>query len=195
MLWRMSVGRYHRMIRAGILTDDDPVELLEGLLIAKVRKTPLHSVVTGLTREQLQRLNLAAWHVDSHVPITTRDSEPEPDVAVIRGDIFAYAQRHPKASEAPLIIEIADASLSRDRGIKKRLYARAGIAVYWLINLIDSQIEVYTEPDKQNRPPDYCHCRIYRDNDLLPVALDGVEVGQILVRDILPPPTTSQSEG
>lgn len=191
----MSVGRYHRMIQAGILTDDDPVELLEGLLIAKVRKTPQHSFVTGLLRDQLQQLPLIDWHVDSHVPVTTSDSEPEPDVAVIQGDIWAYAKRHPRSSEAPLVIEIADASLRRDRGIKKRLYARAAIPVYWIIDLIKWQVEVYTEPDTQGAPPDYRQRRIYRSTDHLPVVLDGVEVGQILVSDILPPPTTNKTEG
>lgn len=194
-LWRISVGRYHRMVRTGILTADDPVELLEGLLVAKVRKTPLHSVVTGLTRARLQQVKLTDWHVDSHAPITTCDSEPEPDVAVIRGNIFSYTRRHPKPSEAPLVIEIADASLQRDRGIKKRLYARAGIAVYWVINLMQAQIEVYTEPDQQNRPPDYRQRRIYRSADRLPVVLDGVEVEQILVSDILPPSTANKNEG
>lgn len=70
----------------------------------------------------------------------------------------------------------------------------AGVPVYWIINLIQLQIEVYTEPDRRNTPPDYRQRRIYRGADLVPVIINGTEVGQILVQDILPP-TTSQSEG
>lgn len=194
-LWRLSVDQYHQMIEAGILTDDDPVELLEGLLVQKMSKNPPHRMSTFLVRRMLERLLGDAWYIDSQESVTTADSEPEPDVTVSRGSVFTYAERHPGPADTALLVEVADATLHRDRGRKKRLYARAGIPVYWIINLIKLQVEVYTEPDSQGIPPDYRQRRIYRSTDRLPIVLDGVEVGQILVSNILPPSTTNKTEG
>lgn len=193
-LWRISVEQYHQMSRSGILMDGDPVELLEGLLITKVRKTPPHSAVTGLIRSGLQRLRLTNWHIDSHAPITTRDSEPEPDVTIVRGDILDYLDRHPGPQDTVLVIEVADATLRRDRGIKKRLYARAGIPVYWIVNLNQLQIEVYSQPDQTAAVPDYRQQQVYQGVDQVPVIWDGIEVGQLLVSDVLPPQLAKQGE-
>ena len=85
-IWRLSVEQYHEMIDAGILDEDDPVELLEGWLIPKMPKNPPHSFTTDLTREALAGLLPTGWYVRGQEPITTEDSEPESDVAVIRGD-------------------------------------------------------------------------------------------------------------
>src|SRR5437660_1033177 len=94
-IWRLSVEQYHRMIETGILTEDDPVELLDGWLVQKARKKPPHSQATRLTRTALARLIPPGWFVDSQEPITTASSEPEPDVLVIRGDLSQYRERHP----------------------------------------------------------------------------------------------------
>jgi Uma2 family endonuclease len=194
-LWRISVARYHQMIKAGILTDDDPVELLEGLLVQKMPKNPAHIYATGLLLDNLPRLIPAGWYLNFQEPVTTANSEPEPDVAVIRGRRFDYRERLAGPEDTALVMEVADATLRRDRGLKKRLYARAGVPVYWIINLVKSQIEVYTEPDQQSVPPDYRLRRLYREGDRIPIVLDGTEVGQILVSDILPPPTANKNEG
>lgn len=193
-LWRISVARYHQMIKTGILTDDDPVELLEGMLVQKMPKNPAHTFITGLLLDNLPRVIPAGWHLNFQKPVTTSNSEPEPDVAVVRGTRFDYRDRHAGPADTALIMEVADATLRRDRGLKKQLYARAGVPVYWIINLIKLQIEVYTEPDQQSTPPDYRQRRIYRGADLVPVIISGTEVGQILVHDILPP-AANQSEG
>lgn len=193
-LWRISVDRYHQMINAGILTDDDPVELLEGLLVQKMPKSPPHSVVTGLLQDMLLGTIFSGWYVNSQEPVTTTDSEPEPDMAIVRGKRLDYLNRHPGPEDTALIVEVADATLRRDRGRKKRIYARAGISVYWIVNLIKLQIEVYTVPDHQSTPPDYRQRRIYRGADRIPVVLDGKEVGQLLVSDILPPQLANKTE-
>lgn len=193
-LWRISVDRYHQMINAGILTDDDPVELLEGLLVQKMPKNPAHVFATGLLLDNLPRLIPAGWYLNFQEPVTTPNSEPEPDVAVVRGTRFDYRDRLAGPEDTSLVMEIADATLRRDQGIKKRLYARAGIPVYWIINLVKLQIEVYTEPDQQSVPPDYRLRRIYRGADRIPVVLDGKEVGQLLVSDILPPQLANKTE-
>lgn len=195
VLWHISVERYHQMIETGILTDDDPVELLEGLLVQKMPKNPAHIYATGLLLDNLPRLIPSGWYLNFQEPVTTSNSEPEPDVTVVRGRRFDYRDRLAGPEDTALVMEVADATLRRDRGIKKRLYARAGVPVYWIINLVKSQIEVYTEPDQQSVPPDYRLRRIYREGDRIPIMLDGTEVGQILVSDILPPPTINKTEG
>jgi Uma2 family endonuclease len=186
VIWRLSVDQYHAMIHAGILTDDDPVELLEGWLVAKIPKNPPHRAVTRLIRQVLERLVPAEWYVDSQEPITTDDSEPEPDVVVVRGETRHYLDRHPGPNDVGLVIEVADTTLQRDRGFKKRLYARAGIPVYWIVNLSDNQCEVYTEPSGPEPQPDYRQRQDYGASDDIPVVLVGIEVGRIAVRELLP---------
>ena len=114
-IWRLSVEQYHRMIRFGILTDDDPVELLEGWLITKMPKNPPHRLSTQLTREAIARLLPPGWYVDAQEPITTEDSEPEPDVVVVRGERHDYRDHHPREHDVALVVEVADTTLQRDR--------------------------------------------------------------------------------
>ncbi len=185
VIWRFSVDQYHSMIRLGILTEDDPVELLEGWLVTKMPKNPPHSVVTQLTRETLARLLPSGWYADSQEPITTSDSEPEPDVAVVRGSRRQYLNRHPGPSDIALVVEVADSSLQRDRTLKKRLYAAAGVPVYWIVNLSLSQIEVCTDPSGPSEQPDYRHQQNYGLEDSIPFIIDGSEIASCLVREML----------
>ena len=159
--WRLSVGQYERMIDAGILTDDDPVELLEGCLIKKTPKKPPHTLTTQLAREEIERLLPAGWYVNAQEPIVTDDSEPEPGLSIVRGERRQYHNRHPRASEVAVVIEVSDSTLRRDRVLKKRLYARAGIPVYALINLPKRQVELYTDPTGPADEPDYQQRRDY----------------------------------
>jgi Uma2 family endonuclease len=186
LIWRLRVEQYHAMIRAGILTDDDPVELLDGWLVSKIPKNPPHRVVTRLIRQALERLVPAAWYVDTQEPITTADSEPEPDVVVVRGETRQYVDRHPGPEDVGLVVEVADTTLQRDRTSKKRLYARAGIPVYWIVNLPERRCEVYSAPSGAVRRPDYRQHQDYGVSDTLPVVIDGVEVGRIAMHEILP---------
>jgi Uma2 family endonuclease len=182
----LSVERYHALIRTSILTDDDAVELLEGWLVLKTPKSPPHRVVTGLTRETLPRVVPAGWFVNSHQPVTLEDSEPEPDVAVVRGEARHYADRHPGPQDVGLIVEVAESTLQRDQGLKKRLYARANIPVYWIVNLPEHQMEVYTDPTGPADDPDYRQRQNYALADDVPVVIDGREVGRLHVRDLMP---------
>jgi len=141
VIWRLSVDQYHAMIQAGILTEDDPVELLEGWLVTKMSKNPRHTFVTQLARDVVASLLPPGWYVNGQEPVTTKDSEPEPDVAVVRGNRRQYIDHHPGPQDIALVVEVADSSLQRGRSLKKRLYAAAGIPVYWIVNLLDGQIE------------------------------------------------------
>jgi Uma2 family endonuclease len=185
-IWRLQVPQYHAMIRGGILTDDDPVELLEGWLVTKIPKNPPHRITTQLTREALLRLVPENWYVDDQEPITTKDSEPEPDVVIVQGDRRDYLDRHPYADEVALVVEVADTTLQRDRTSKKRLYARAGVAVYWIINLVDRQIEVYTRPLSKAEVPDYQERQDFRPGDSIPLLIENQEVGTLPLLSLLP---------
>lgn len=186
LIWRLSVEQYHAMIQAGILTDDDPVELLEGWLVYKMPKNPPHRATTKLVREALELIIPSGWYVDSQEPITTSDSEPEPDVVVVKGNTRQYLDRHPQAQEVALVVEVADTTLQRDRTSKKRTYARAQIPVYWIVNLVERQIEIYTHPSGAVEQPDYHHRQDYGLSDTVFLAIDGCLVGSIAVQDLLP---------
>jgi len=113
-IWRLSVAQYHEMIRAGILAEDDPVELLDGCLVQKIIKNPPHCLATGLVRDALEKALPEGWHVKSQDPITLAASEPEPDVTVVRGSRRDYADRHPGPADVALVVEVADTGLQRD---------------------------------------------------------------------------------
>lgn len=185
-VWRLTVEQYHQMIQNGILTDDDPVELLDGWLITKMPKNPPLRATTRQTHEILTRLLPSDWYVDSQEPITIPDSEPEPDVVVACGKSNQYTDRHPGPSEVALVIEVADATLRRDRTLKKRLYARAGIPIYWIINLPESHIEVYTRPTANIEPATYQQRDDYALDAEIPVVVDGNEVGHLFVHEVFP---------
>jgi Uma2 family endonuclease len=183
---RLSVSQYHEMIAAGILTHDDPVELLEGWLVPKTVKNPPHSTARQLTTKALERIVPPGWHVHSQEPITLSDSEPEPDVAIVRGDPGQYEHSHPGPQDVALVVEVADASLARDRSIKKRIYARAGIPLYWIVNLQERRIEVYTNPSGPIEVAEYRQHDDYAAGSEVPLMIEGREAGYISVAALLP---------
>lgn len=187
-IWRLSVAQYHEMIRTGILTSDDQVELLEGWLIPKMPKNPPHRIVTKLTRNALEKIVPDGYYVDSQEPITLPDSEPEPDVVIVRGTTRDYQESHPEAPDVVVVIEVSDSTLDKDRGVKKRSYARAGIPIYWIINLIDETCEVYTNPNQSFPDPesDYQNCQIYNAINEVPVIIDDQEIGRLNLQALLP---------
>lgn len=184
-IYRLSVAQYHDMIQSGILTDDDPAELLEGWLVTKMPKNRRHTLSTRRTRAALAEIIPTGWYVDSQEPITTEYSEPEPDVLVVRGSDSDYIERHPYPAEVALVVEVADATLHRDRSLKQRIYASAGIGTYWIINLPESQLEVYADPGGSGEGASYAKRTIYKAPDSVPVAIDGVEVGKVAVQSLM----------
>ncbi|MGA9382301.1 MAG: Uma2 family endonuclease [Phormidium sp.] len=186
MIWRLSVDRYHSMIENGILTDEDPVELLEGWLVFKMPKNPPHRAATRIVRMAIESILPSGWYVDSQEPIALFDSEPEPDVVVVRGDTRQYLDRHPGAEDIALVVEVSDTTLQRDRSLKKRIYARAGIPIYWIVNLLDRQIEEYTQPFGEGEDADYATQQNYGLQDSLPLEIEGFEIGILSVNSLLP---------
>lgn len=174
------------MIQAGVLTDDDPVELLEGVLVFKMPKNPPHVFVVEAAAETINKILNDGWFYRQQEPITLEDGEPEPDGIVIRGSRTDYRSRHPSPADVALIIEVADKTLSRDRGIKLRSYARAGIAEYWIINLIDRCVEVYRHPETNQSEATYRDKVIHHENESVSMATENVLRESILVRSLLP---------
>ena len=173
------------MIDNGILGPDDRVELLEGLLVRKMATNSPHRVVKLLLGNALRPILPPGWFQDEQDPVTTDDSEPEPDITALRGEPRDYLQRHPMAADTGKLIEVSDSSLKRERD-KRCTYARAGFSIYWIVNIPERQIEVYTEPSGPCATPDYAKVIIYKDGDSVPVVIDGKEVGRINVKDVLP---------
>src|SRR5262249_8406459 len=110
----------------------------------------------------------------------------EPDIVVASGSVRSYLNHHPRPQEIALLIEVADSTLIRDRQDKGRLYARASIICYWIINLVDRQVEVYTDPTGPGRSPSYRQQQIYGVADSVPLVIGGREVARIPVTDLLP---------
>lgn len=185
-LRRFTVDEYHAMIAGGVFAEDENFELLEGLLVRKMTKHPPHWICTELVRNALQSLGLGGFFVHSQNPVTTSDSEPEPDAALVRGALRDYRGGNPDPDQTPLVVEVADSSLYQDRTWKKRIYARAGIAIYWIVNLVDEQVEVYSQPTGPCDEPDYGQCQIIAADGTLPVVIDGKELGKLQVKDLLP---------
>ncbi len=183
---RFSVAEYHRLIELGMLTEDDNLELLEGYLVHKMSRTPPHDAAIQKGTKRWLRLLPAGWDLRVQSAITLTDSEPEPDFAIVRGDENTYLTRHPTAADIGLVVEVSDSTLPGDRDDKGRIYARAGIPVYWIVNLNDRQIEVYTSPSGPVADPKYGQRVDYRPGDSVTLTLDGAAPVQVAVQDLLP---------
>ena len=183
-LYRFSVEQYLTMIERGVLSSDDRVELIDGWIVSKMTKNTPHIAATEFFVHELSRLFPEGYFVRKEDPIQLDNSVPEPDVVLIRGTRQDFRRRLPVAAEIALIVEVADTSLSRDRNEKLRIYADSGILNYWLINLVDSVVEVYADPKSVEGKRIYQSIKIVRINDELPVVIDGREVGRILLREV-----------
>jgi Uma2 family endonuclease len=183
---RFSLARYQKMIEVGILTPEDKVELLENYVVLKMPRNPPHDGTVQLGTEALLPLVPPGWRLRVQLTVVFTDSQPEPDFAVVRGDARTYLARHPGPADVGLLIEVADSSLLRDQRDKTRIYARGGIPGYWIINLLDRQVEVYTQPSGPTALPSYGSVQIYHSGERVPLVLDGVTVGTVAVADLLP---------
>jgi Uma2 family endonuclease len=184
-LYRFSVVQYEKMGDAGILTEDDRIELVEGLIYRKPMKKGPHSITCRETFAALTRIVPVATHFvtrEDPVSIPGWASMPEPDISVVRGRSRDYTEQ-PKASDVSMIVEVANkARLAYDQGEKLRAYASGGIPVYWIVNLVARQVEVYTGPVQGNYPAP----TIFKAGQQVPVVIDGQQLQPIAVDDILP---------
>ena len=183
---RWTREEFDRLIDLGVFDEDredNKVELIEGrMIVAEPQNTP-HAVALELAVDAVRAAFGAGWRVRVGAPMAVDpNSEPEPDLVVLRGAPRDSIAAHP--STAALVIEIADSSLRFDRAIKARVYAAAGIADYWIVNLRDRLVEMYREPIRGMRRARYAAGHIARPGDALtPLAAPGA---RIAVDDLLP---------
>jgi Uma2 family endonuclease len=180
-LYRITVDEYERI--GGMLDDPDKVELIDGYLVRKMSKNPPHVATVKRAYKTLDALLPAGWTWQKEDPVRIPEfNEPEPDVAILKGSDNEYTARIPGPSDVALAIEVAESTLERDRGRKHLAYAYGGIPVYWIINLVESQIEVYSDP----APEGYRSRQDFKPGQDVPVVIDGREIGRIGVTDIIP---------
>ncbi len=186
-LYRLSVDQYEAMAASGAIPTNHRVHLINGCLVTKMTQKPPHVVADDLLGAELARIVPARrYYTRGAKPIRLpdRDSEPEPDRCVVRGKALDYAEQHPGPADIVLVAEVADTSrLAINRKYATELYGPAGIPVYWIVNLVDRQVEVYGDPG----PAGYGSCTVYPEGQSVPVVIRGRRVGRIAVKDILPP--------
>ena len=145
---RFTVDEYHRMGEAGILSEDDRVELLAGEVVDMSPIGPLHAgTVNRLTTLLSSRLGTQVIvRIQNPLLLRAEDSEPQPDVTLLRPRTDFYTRAHPEAHDVYLVIEVADTSVEKDRDVKFPIYARAGIPEAWLLDLSAGRLEVHRHP-------------------------------------------------
>ena len=142
----LTVEKYHRMIDAGILGPDDRVELLEGVLVEMSPQSHRHAKFISRFNAAVARIIDPAYRVRIQLPLTLPPyGEPEPDIAIVTQEEDEAPDRHPQT--ALLVVEVASESIRKDRTVKTRVYARAGIPEYWIADLDNLCVEIYSDPD------------------------------------------------
>lgn len=183
---RLSVEEYQRILAAGVLNEDRRVEFLEGIIVRKASSSLRHDGAVEKLIAVISELLPQGWVATPHCPIAMRESQPEPDLAVVASRLQDAGGPCPKATDAALVVEVADNSLPYDRRSKARIYARAGIAYYWVLNLLDRQLEVFSNPSGLVPMPGYHEQRTYRTDDRVNLVIGLDNLGSIRVDDVIP---------
>ena len=178
-----SVDEYYRMITAGILNEGSKVELIRGEVVDNMSQGDSHSLCLELLTRLLLGLIPLPVSVRCQSPIALGNSLPEPDFTVCTS-AKQRGGKHPTAPDVYIVIELSDSSLDKDRTTKLELYAENGLAEYWIVNLPDDCVEVYTQPDAANLR--YAMRVIYSRTQSVPVKFGGQDFGALLVDSLLP---------
>ena len=184
-LYRMTVEQYESLIASGFFAERDDVHLIDGYVVNRMAESPLHGTVCEAIRMAMGAILLAVagWHTRSEkgVRIPSQTSIPRPDLAVVRGDWRDYLTHYPDVADVAMVAEVSVSSLDKDRAMAD-IYAAGGIPVYWIVDVDDGQVEVYSDPG----PSGYRSHEVLAPGHVLRVVIDGVAVGEIPVSDILP---------
>ena len=158
LLYRHTVDEYNQMLASGAIEEGAPFELLDGRIVRKIRnasgENPMtigtgHATVTTRLADLNAALKPLGCYMRVQLPVSLLQYDmPEPDGLIARGTDADYMQHHPVAADVLCIIEVADASLQRDRGSKMEIYANSALPMYIIFNLTQRVVEVYTEPVK-----------------------------------------------
>lgn len=179
-------AEYHKMLDLGIIDREEKLELLDGYLVLKMSQYRPHRAASTRLVHRLPGRLPVGWLLVANYPIALGVMDPEPDGMVLRGNMTDYDARDPVATDVGIVIEVSDATLEMDRAGKGRLFAKFGLPVFWIINVEDRQIEVYTDPDATANPPAYRTRTDYRPGQDVPVALDGAVVAVLPASDLIP---------
>ena len=168
---KFTIEEYHQLVDLGFFTENDRIELIRGEIIEMAPKRTPHSVCNSILFGELYKLLGDRANVRGQEPITLpSNSEPEPDVVIAQKKADNYLSAHPTAKDIILVVEISDSTLKYDREIKLSLYAEANINHYWIVNLVDNHLEVYTNPFEDNKDNFY-----YRNKSIL-LPDDSIEI-------------------
>lgn len=183
---RFTIREYERLVKIGFLNPGDRAELIDGWLVDKMPHNPRHAAVVDIATDAIGRFLPREWTTRSQLPVRLPgDNAPEPDVAVVVAPKQRYLDRHPTEKEVTFVVEVSDTSLDEDRRLKIPQYARAKIAEYWIVNVKDRRVEVYTQP-RGGKNPTYRQRTDYGPDDTVPVVVGGNELGRISVKELLP---------
>jgi len=187
---RITVEEYHRMAEAGVFGPEPRLELLEGVLIDKMRKNPPHVLATNLLGDLFHHLRPrgSGYCISMGNPVTIedRDGEPEPDAMILRGNLRDYTGRRRTPADVALVIEVASTSYAFDRSSKWVTYAGARVPIYWIVDLGRRRLEIHSEPAGQGETAYYGLTQILGQDDEVALVLDGREIARFAVREILP---------
>jgi Uma2 family endonuclease len=187
--YRLSAADFFRMVELDIIPRERRVGLWEGQLYEKMGKNLPHSISTTLAATVLMRLLPADWCVWIESPVLVNDeTAPLPDLTVVRGPVRDYLRRgsNPAVADIGLVLEVADTSLRKNLTRSLRTYARAGIPVYWVVNLVANRVEVYSQPIIEGDAARYASAEVFEPGKEVPLVLGGREVARIPARDLLP---------
>jgi Uma2 family endonuclease len=178
---RFGRAQYFRMIDAGVFDDGERIELLHGRLAVVPPQGPPHAATVASLHERLSGLFAGRCCVRGDMPLDCGEGEvPEPDLAVVSGQPFDFAKRHPRGDECVIVVEISRTSQAVDRE-KASVYAAAGVPVYWLVDIAARRIEVHAQPVSGGR---YGLVRVIGEDEEVDVP---TTTQRWRVADLLPP--------
>jgi len=149
---RFTLDEYHRLGELGFFHEDDHIELINGEIMEMASKGTAHETCLRKLWKELPKILGDKATLQSQAPIALPpNSEPEPDFAIVQNRADDYLSAHPKPTDVLLVIEVSDSSLAYDQDVKIPLYAKAGIADYWIFNLFDNYLEAYSEAYQDNQ--------------------------------------------
>lgn len=183
-LWTRE--EYYKMAELGVLKPDERVELIGGRIVEMAPQHSPHFTAIRLIEEAMRAIFASNHEIRTQGPLDiSPSSQPEPDVAIVRGAVRDYAKAHPTTAE--LVVEVSESTLGYDRGEKASLYASAEIQDYWVLNLADRCVEIFRDPiPMANQPYGYgyrSHTHYFPTDKVSPLAAPK---SAIKVEDLLP---------
>lgn len=181
--YRIRVDLYETIVRTGLFTERDNVELIEGQLVKKITEGTRHSAGVTKCWRTIDRAMPAGWHVRVETPvrIPARDSSPEPEVSVARGTADDYLQLDPAPADVALVVEVSDTNLEADRAMAVT-YGCGGIPAYWIVDVAGRRLVMYSDPVAGAYPPP----TIRGEAESVDLIIAGQVAARISVADLLP---------